>query len=103
MRPNDRRNGDRKAAGMPIYKIIGDRSIRCDMDDLSPTGVRIARDPGASHDDRVCSLELHLVPDRLTTVLTGRRVWQDACHEAFEFISPSFAQQALLERMLDNY
>lgn len=103
MCPNNRRNGDRKAAGMPIYKIVGDKSIPCRMDDLSPSGVRLARLPGSPSDDRMCNLELHLVPNRITTVLTARRVWQDDDHEAFEFVLPSFAQQALLERMLDNF
>ena len=103
MRMNDRRNGDRKAADMPIYKLLGDTSICCRMDDISPTGVRLTRCGEAPGEDRVCNLELHLVPNRLTTVFTGRRVWQDDEHEAFEFVSPSFAQQALLERLLDNY
>jgi len=103
MRPRERRNGDRKSADMPIYEIVGEKSVRCRMDDISPTGVRLGRRlmPGAG--GRTCSLELHLVPDRITTVLEARRVWQDGEHEAFEFVSPSFAQQALLERLLDNY
>ena len=103
MRPNDRRNGDRKTADMPIYKLVGDTSICCHLDDISPTGVRLARCGEAIADGRLCNLELHLVPNSLTTVFTGRRVWQDDEHEAFEFVSPSFAQQAILERLLDNY
>jgi hypothetical protein len=104
MRPKDRRNGDRKPTDMPIFKLVGGASVSCRIDDLSPTGVRLARGGEPSpDDDRLCNLELHLVPNRITTVLTGRRVWRDAAHEAFEFVCPSFAQQAVLERLLDNY
>jgi hypothetical protein len=103
MRARDRRNGDRKSADMPIYMLIGDSTICCRMDDLSPSGVRVARCRAAPVDGLTHNLELHLVPNKLTTVLTGRRVWHDDAHEAFEFVSPSFAQQALLERLLENY
>jgi len=103
MLARNRRNGDRKPADMPIYMLVGESSVCCRMDDISPTGVRVARCSAAPIDGRVCDLELHLVPHKLTTLLCGRRVWHDDRHEAFEFVAPSFAQQALIERLLGNF
>jgi hypothetical protein len=99
----ERRTFDRKPADMPIYKMVGNTAVWCRMDDLSPTGVRLSRGGSASGRDDVCNLELHLVPNKLTTVLTGRLVWRDDEHEAFEFVAPSFSQQAILGKILVDY
>jgi hypothetical protein len=102
MRAHERRNRDRKAADLPIYKTIGASIASCRMDDISPTGVRLARLPGDARGD-LCDLELHLVPNKLTTVFAGRLVWRDDAHEAFEFVAPRHSQQAILEKVLSNY
>jgi hypothetical protein len=96
----ERRNSNRKPTDMPIYKMVGNASISCRVDDLSPTGVRLARRSGDPLREGVCNLELHLVPNKLTTVFTGRLVWRDDEHEAFEFVAPSSSQQAILEKLL---
>ena len=88
---------------MPVYKMVGNASISCRVDDLSSTGVRLARRSGDPLREDVCNLELHLVPNKLTTVVTGRLVWRDDDHEAFEFIAPSSAQRAILEKILVGY
>lgn len=88
---------------MPVTKQMDDNERDCFISDLSPSGVKIWRQDRGRHEQPLCNLELHLVPGSMSTVITARRVWQDEDFEAFEFIAPSFAQQALLERMLDNY
>ena len=88
---------------MPVTKQIDDDERDCFMSDLSPSGVKICRGHMGGNEQPLCNLELHLVPGSMSTVLTARLVWHDEDFEAFEFIAPSFAQQALLERMLDNY
>ena len=88
---------------MPVTKQIDDDERDCFMSDLSPSGVKIYRGHTGGNEQPLCNLELHLVPGSMSTVLTARLVWHDEDFEAFEFLSPSFAQQALLERMLDNY
>ncbi len=88
---------------MPVTRQVGNDERVYFVSDLSPSGVKIRRQGMGGQEQSLCNLELHLVPGAMSTVLTARRVWHDEDFEAFEFISPSFAQQALLERMLDNY
>jgi len=88
---------------MPVTRQVGNDERVYFVSDLSPSGVKIRRQGMCGQEQPLCNLELHLVPGAMSTVLTARRVWHDEDFEAFEFISPSFAQQALLERMLDNY
>ena len=101
-RPN-RRNADRRHMNMPVTKQSGDDNFDCWISDISPTGVRIPRVNGDTGSLKICNLELHLVPGSISTVVAARQVWHDEDFEAFEFIDPSFAQQAILERMADNY
>jgi hypothetical protein len=98
----ERRTFDRKHADMPIFKMVENSAVCCGMEDLSPTGVRLSRRKGPVSGS-LCNLELHLVPNKLTTVLTARLVWRDAEHEAFEFVAPSFSQQAILQKILVDY
>lgn len=102
MLAHERRNRDRKAAALPITKIVGGSGVSCRMDDVSPSGVRLSRRPGDAREG-ACALELHLVPDKLTTVFNGRLVWRDDAHEAFEFVSPRPSQQAILDKVLESY
>lgn len=100
---SDRRNGARKPLQLPVTKQLGDDSRDCFVSDISPTGIRIKRHDYRRYEQPLCNMELHLVPGAITTVMTARRVWQDDDFEAFEFVGPSFAQQAMLERMLGNF
>ncbi len=99
----ERRNGARKPFDMPVTKQLGDDSRDCFISDLSPTGIKIRRHDYRRYEQPVCNMELHLVPGSITTVVAARRVWQDDDHEAFEFVTPTFAQQAMLEQMLGNF
>jgi hypothetical protein len=100
----DRRNGNRKRIELPVTKQTGDAELLCRISDISPTGVRLLRGRrhGFLRDQQVLNLELHLVPGSITTVISARQVWSDDQFEAFEFVAPSFAQQAIIERMLGN-
>ncbi len=99
----NRRNSSRRMMEMPVTKQMGDDERVYFVSDLSPSGVKIRRQGMGGYGQPLCNLELHLVPGAMSTVLTARRVWHDEDFEAFEFVAPSYAQQALLERMLDNY
>jgi hypothetical protein len=87
---------------LPVTKQSGDSSVDCWASDISPSGIRLRRFRDGS-DGSVIDLELHLVPGALSTVIQGRRVWRDEDSEAFAFQNASFAQQALLERLFENY
>jgi hypothetical protein len=99
----DRRNGDRKRFDMPVTKQMGDESRDCLIGDLSPSGIRLRRLGLGEEEQPLCDLELHLVPGSISTVVAARKVWQNDEFEAYQFVSPTFAQQAVLERMLGNY
>ena len=98
----ERRNGRRRTVDMPVTKQYGDGERDTFVSDLSPSGVKLRRFTVPSSEQAVCNLELHLAPGSISTVLAARRVWQDDDYEAFEFVSPSFAQQMFLERMVGN-
>jgi len=99
----DRRNGKRKAMAMTVTQRVGGASRSCVAEDLSPTGIRMGRSDALGAEQTLCIMELHLVPGAVSTAVTARRVRRDDRFEAFEFVCPSFAQQAMLERLLDNY
>lgn len=99
----ERRNGDRKPLDMPVTKQLKEDDRDCFVSDISPSGIKLRRDDYRRFEQALCNMELHLVPGAITTVLAARRVWQDDDFEAFEFVSPSFAQQAMLERLVGNF
>lgn len=99
----DRRHGNRKVVDMPITKLMTDDPREGFASDLSPCGVRLRRLLDRTPTDDLLDIELHLVPGSIHTVIEARRVWFDDDFEGFEFISPSFAQQALLERVCGNF
>ncbi|MFO8070395.1 MAG: PilZ domain-containing protein [Polyangia bacterium] len=99
----EKRNARRFRRDMPVSKLIGASETACWVDDLSPTGVRLRRFDEPLLGNELCRMELHLVPGSISTVVTARRVWSDRESEAWEFVSPSFAQQAMLERIAGNY
>ncbi len=98
----DRRNACRKMVDLPVTKQTGELSTDAWASDISPTGVRLRRFRDGN-DWSVIDLELHLVPGAVTTVVRAHQVWKDEDFEAFAFQDASFAQQALFERLFDNY
>ena len=97
---SDRRNGPRRMMDMPITKQMGDSEKDAWTADVSPTGIKIRKHGAPAPTQRLCNLELHLVPGAITTVIAARRVWTNNDYEAYEFVDPSFAQQIMLERMV---
>ena len=99
----ERRSADRKMIDLTVSKHINGDTYYCRACEISPGGIRLQRlfnpDPG----DRTIRIELPLVEGGLTTVLSARKVWRSGGYEAFEFVNPSFAQQAILERIFGNY
>lgn len=100
---DDKRNGNRNVVDMPVTKLMNEDNREGYAADLSPTGVRLLRLLDREPTQQVLNLELHVVPGSVSTVVTARRVWFDEDFEGFEFIAPSFAQQALLERVCGNF
>lgn len=98
----ERRNGGRHLIKLPVTMQLGDSENEGSTSDLSPTGVRIKKDHKKVSTQPLCNLEIHLVPGAITTVIAARKVWQDEENEAYEFISPSFSQQMMLERLSAN-
>jgi hypothetical protein len=74
----------------------------CQACEISPTGIRVVRGGEPLRGSDLVQIEVPLVPGGITTVFTARRVWHRGGYEAFEFVSPTFAQQAVLERRLGN-
>jgi hypothetical protein len=99
---SERRNANRKTIDLPVTKQAGDLSMDAWASDISPTGVRLRRFRDQA-DWSVIDLELHLVPGAISTVIQARRVWKDEDFEAFAFENATFSQQAILERMFENY
>jgi hypothetical protein len=99
----DRRNGNRHEVDMPVTKLTGDNARDGYAADLGPTGVRLRRVLDRAPTQPLLNIELHLVPGAISTVIAARKVWHDDDYEGFEFIAPSFAQQAFLERACGNF
>jgi hypothetical protein len=99
----DRRNCGRHVVDMPVTKVAGPVTREGFASDISPTGVRLRRLLARAPTDKQVSIELHVVPGAMSTVVTARRIWFDDDYEGFEFVDPSFAQQAMLERVCGNF
>lgn len=100
---NERRRAGRMCVDMAVRKYIKGEILSCRACEISPTGIRLERTLGLDSGEQPISIEVPLVEGRLTTAVPARRVWRNREFEAFQFISPSFAQQAMLERMFGNY
>jgi hypothetical protein len=100
---SNRRSAKRRTVDLPVTKQMGEESREGFAADLSPTGARLRRLLDREPSQGLLNLELHVVPGSLSTVVAARRVWFDDDFEGFEFISPSFSQQALLERICGNF
>jgi hypothetical protein len=98
----ERRRAIRRKVDLQVTRQSGIEEDCCDVDDVSPTGIKIKKEPHALPSTPICNLELHLVPGAITTVIAGKRVWSTEEYEGFEFISPSFSQQMIIERIAGN-
>jgi hypothetical protein len=86
-----------------VHKRCDERTFDCRACEISPSGIRLARQPASETPDTPVNLEIPLVEGHLTTEIPVRPVWSDSRFEAFEFQGTSFAQQAMLERLFGNY
>ncbi|MBN2719091.1 MAG: PilZ domain-containing protein [Deltaproteobacteria bacterium] len=102
MKPEERRRAARRKVDLQVTRQSGIEENCCYVDDVSPTGIKLKREAGTLPSTPICNLELHLVPGAITTVLAGKRVWTTAEYEGFEFVSPSFSQQMIIERISGN-
>jgi hypothetical protein len=100
---HDRRRAERKMVDLTVSKLVDGNTYFCRACEISPSGIRIERIFNPDQGDQLINIELPLVDGGLTTVLSARKVWRGHGYEAFEFVSPSFAQQAILERVFGNY
>jgi hypothetical protein len=98
----EQRRARRRAVDFGVKKVVAGESYCCRACEISPTGIRLERLLDQSSEDRYIEIQLPLVEGQLTTQVAARRVWRRAGFEAFEFVGPSFAQQAMLERMFGN-
>lgn len=102
MRPEERRRSARRKVDLQVTRQSGIEENDCNVDDVSPTGMKLKRARGTLPSTPICNLELHLVPGAITTVLAGKRIWTTDEYEGFEFVSPSFSQQMIIERIAGN-
>jgi hypothetical protein len=99
----NKRRAERRIVDMGVRKLIRGEAFVCRACDLSPNGIRLEQLLGQSPAEEVVEIEVPLVEGQLTTQVTARPVWQKGGFEAFEFVSTSFAQQAMLERLFGNF
>jgi hypothetical protein len=99
MTAEDRRYTKRIKIDLKVTRQSGFDDLPCSTENVSPTGIRIRKSKTALPATPVCNLELHLVPGSISTVIAGKRVWTSDEYEGFEFISPSFSQQMIIERL----
>ena len=102
MKPEERRRAARRKVDLQVTRQSGIEENHCDVDDVSATGLKLKREKGTLPSTPICNLELHLVPGAITTVLAGKRIWTTKDYEGFEFVSPSFSQQMIIERISGN-
>ncbi|MBN2341605.1 MAG: PilZ domain-containing protein [Deltaproteobacteria bacterium] len=102
MNANDRRRASRRKIDLQVTRQSGIQNDCCSVDDVSPTGIKIRKELGALPSTPICNLELHLVPGAVSTVIAGKCVWSTDEYEGFEFVSPSFSQQMIIERLSGN-
>lgn len=102
MDPTERRRATRRKVDLQVTRQSGLDDSNCCVDDVSPTGMKIRKERSTLPSTPICNLELHLVPGAITTVIASKCVWQNDEYEGFEFVSPSFSQQMIIERLAGN-
>ena len=98
----DKRRAERRTVDLGVTKIVNGESYPCRACEISPTGIRLCQNAGASHAEPLVELALPLVEGQLNTQVTARHVWSDDAFDAFEFVDASFAQQTILQRVFIN-
>lgn len=99
----DKRRATRRAVDMDVRKVVNGATIDCRACEISPNGIRLEQALAQNGDEDVIEIEVPLVAGQLTTQVNARPVWRRSGYEAFEFVSTSFAQQAMLERLFGNF
>lgn len=99
----ERRRVGRTVVDMSVRKHINGDAYFCRACEISPSGIRLEKLFIGDSGTNLIDIEVPLVEGRLTTSVPARRVWCDSGYEAFEFVDPSFAQQAMLERLFGNF
>ena len=99
---NERRRAERVEVEMLVTKDTGGECHLCQALDLSPSGIRLERTIAVDEAGDVVNIEIPLVAGGLTTLIAAREVWRNPTSAAYEFVSPSFAQQAILEKLFGN-
>jgi len=99
----ERRRVGRTVVDMSVRKHINGDAYCCRACEISPTGIRLEKPFSMDSGTSLIDIEVPLVEGRLTTSVPARKVWCEGGFEAFEFVDPSFAQQAMLERIFGNF
>ena len=98
----ERRRADRMLVDMEVQKHLDGESYCCRACEISPTGIRLRRVFEDARERKLIDIEVPLVQGGLHTSLPARKIWSSGQYEAFEFVGPTFAQQAMLERLFGN-
>lgn len=99
----NKRRAERMAVDLGVTKYIGGEAQTCRACEISSTGIRLAQAFDDAPSDQIVEIELPLVEGKLHTQVSARRVWRNEDFEAYEFISPSVAQQTMLERVYCSF
>ena len=99
----NKRRAERMVVDMGVTKYIGGEAQTCRACEISATGIRLAQVFDDASSNQIVEIELPLVEGKLHTQVSARRVWHNDDFEAYEFISPSYAQQKMLERIYSGF
>jgi hypothetical protein len=99
----NKRRAERISVDLGVTTYIGGEAHTCRACEISATGIRLSHIFDDAPNNQIVEIELPLVQGKLHTQVSARRVWHDDDFDAYEFISPSFAQRTMLERVYGNY
>jgi hypothetical protein len=99
----NKRRAERISVDLGVTTYIGGEAHTCRACEISATGIRLTHVFDDAPNNQIVEIELPLVEGKLHTQVSARRVWHDDDFEAYEFISPSFAQRTMLERVYCAY
>lgn len=98
----ERRKTMRKVVDMMVKKLFKGDSYFCRACEISPTGIRLQKMWNGLTDGTLVDIEVPLVEGQLTTSISSRCVWRSDGFEAYEFVSPTVAQKAIMERIFGH-
>ncbi len=99
----NKRRAERISVDLGVTTYIGGEAHTCRACEISATGIRLANVFDDTTSNQLVEIEVPLVEGKLHTQVSARRVWHDNDFEAYEFISPSFAQRTMLERVYGTF